>query len=94
VTFDVGTKSIASDPPLASRMLLPDIPDASLVLQNEEHLVVETGQAARWKPGDVTLAIPGHVCPSVALHAFAAVIEEGHLVDEWQVTARDRKLTI
>lgn len=94
VTFDVGTKSIASDPPLASRMLLPDVPDASLVLQNEEHLVVETEQASRWKPGDVTLAIPGHVCPSVALHASATVVDDGHIVDEWTVTARDRKLTI
>jgi D-threonine aldolase len=94
VTFDVGTKSIASDPTLASRLVLPEIPDANFMLQNEEHLVVETAQAARWKPGDVTLAIPGHVCPSVALHASATVIENGHIVDVWPVTARDRKLTI
>ena len=94
VTFDVGTKAVASDPPMGQRVLLPDVPDAVQVLQNEEHLVVETEQADRWKPGDMTLAIPRHVCPSVALHQYATIISDGRVVDEWPVTARDRRITI
>jgi D-serine deaminase-like pyridoxal phosphate-dependent protein len=54
VTFDCGTKSVASDPPMGQRVVFPDIPDAVQVLHNEEHLVVETADAARWKPGDWT----------------------------------------
>jgi D-serine deaminase-like pyridoxal phosphate-dependent protein len=94
VTFDVGTKAVASDPPMGQRVLLPDVPDAVQVLQNEEHLVVETEQADRWKPGDVTLAIPRHVCPTVALHQYATIVSDGQIVDEWAVAARDRRITI
>lgn len=94
VTFDVGTKAVASDPPMGSRILLPEIPDAKQVLQNEEHLVVETSQADRWKPGDETLAIPRHVCPTTALHRQAYVVADGKVVEMWDVAARDRWLTI
>lgn len=94
VTLDVGTKAIASDPPMGQRAVLPEIPDGVQVLHNEEHLVVETSDAARWKVGDWTLAVPRHVCPTSALHRTAYVLENGQLVDEWEVTSRDRKLTI
>ncbi|MEZ6056241.1 MAG: D-TA family PLP-dependent enzyme [Planctomycetaceae bacterium] len=94
VTFDVGTKGVASDPPMGQRVVLPALPDAVQVLQNEEHLVVETAFAGRWKPGDWTLAIPRHVCPTSALHQEVTVIEQGEIVDYWPVTARDRRLTI
>jgi D-serine deaminase-like pyridoxal phosphate-dependent protein len=94
VTFDLGTKAIASDPPMGKRVCLPEIPDAVQVLHNEEHLVVETAMAARYQPGDWVLAIPRHVCPTVALHASATVIENGAIVDIWEVTARNRSLTI
>lgn len=94
VTFDVGTKAVASDPPMGSRVLLPEIPDARQVLQNEEHLVVETSQAGRWRPGDETLAIPRHVCPTTALHRQAYVVAGGEVIGMWDVAARDRWLTI
>ena len=94
VTLDAGTKAIASDPPMGQRMVLPAIPDGVQVLHNEEHLVIETPHAADWKVGDWLLAIPRHVCPTSALHRSVIVIENGQQVDEWEVTARDRRLTI
>lgn len=94
VTFDLGTKAIASDPPLGQRAVLPDLADGVQVLQNEEHLVVETDHADQWQPGDWTLAIPRHVCPTSALYRSATVISAGEIVEEWNVIARDRKLTI
>ncbi len=94
VTFDVGTKGVASDPPMGERLFLPEIPDGVQVLQNEEHLVVETNDAGKFQPGDWTLAIPRHVCPTSALHKEVTVIADGEIVDTWEVTARDRCLTI
>ncbi len=94
VTLDAGTKSIASDPPMGQRMTLPAIPDGVQVLHNEEHLVIETPSASKWKVGDWLLAIPRHICPTSALHRSVIVIEHGQQVDEWEVTARDRRLTI
>lgn len=94
VTLDLGYKAIASDPPAGSRLMFPDLPDAKAVLQNEEHLVIETAQAQRFMPGAELLAIPRHVCPTSALHKSVYVISGGKLVGTWDVVARDRILTI
>lgn len=92
LTFDAGNKSVAADPPQANRLYFPEFPDARIVMQNEEHLVVETPQPHQRQPGDALLAIPWHICPTTALHQSMYVIEGGKLVDQWRVTARDRKL--
>ena len=94
VTFDLGHKAVASDPPAGKRCVLLDIPDAEAVLHNEEHLVIETSAAERFQPGDVVYALPAHVCPTSALHRFAYVVEAGTVVDRWEIAARDRMLTI
>jgi D-serine deaminase-like pyridoxal phosphate-dependent protein len=94
VTFDLGYKSVASDPPLDNRLRLVDVPEARLVLHSEEHLVVETPAADRYRPGDVAYAIPTHICPTVALHQYAHVVQGGKIVDRWPILARDRTLTI
>ncbi len=94
VTFDVGSKGIASDPPLERRAIFPELPDLEVVSQNEEHLVVRTPKASDFTPGDEQLAIPWHVCPTSAVHRQAYVVARGKLVDRWDVTARDRWLTI
>ena len=94
VTLDLGYKAVASDPPAGKRLIFPDVPDANAVLQNEEHLVIETSRAADFQPGDELLAIPRHVCPTSALHKQAYVIRGGQVAEMWDVVARDRWLTI
>lgn len=93
-TFDLGTKACASDPPAGNRLLLPELPDAKHVLQNEEHLVVESSQTDSLQPGDWRWAIPMHICPTSALHKEVFVAREGKIVDRWAVIARDRWLSI
>ncbi len=94
VTFDLGHKACAADPPAGSRLHFPAIPDAKEVLQNEEHLVIETARASSYRPGDVELAIPAHICPTSALHSHAWVVRGGRARERWEVTARDRALTL
>jgi D-serine deaminase-like pyridoxal phosphate-dependent protein len=94
VTLDLGNKSVAADPPLARRVQLLDFPEYTPVTHSEEHLVVETAEADRYRPGDVVYALPGHVCPSVALHREVLVADGGRIVGRWPITARDRVLTI
>ena len=94
VTFDLGYKAVASDPPADRRVIFPDIPDAKLVMQNEEHLVVQTDAAEKFQPGDELFAIPRHACPTSALHKQVFVVSNGKLVDRWDVVARDRWLKI
>ena len=94
VTFDLGYKACVSDPPAGGRLRFPAIPDAREVLQNEEHLVIETTQAANYRPGDVELAIPTHICPTSALYPHAWVVNGGRVSKRWDVTARDRTLSL
>jgi D-serine deaminase-like pyridoxal phosphate-dependent protein len=93
ITLDVGHKAVAADP-VGDRLVLPDLPAATLGGQSEEHLVVETADAAKYPPGTHFLAIPTHVCPTVALHQRAYVVRDGEVVDEWEVTARNRVVGI
>jgi D-serine deaminase-like pyridoxal phosphate-dependent protein len=90
VTFDIGTKAVASDPPAGQRLQLLDMPPYNAVLHNEEHFTVETAEADRFVPGDAYLAVPTHVCPTVALHRQAVVVEKERVVGAWDIAARDR----
>jgi D-serine deaminase-like pyridoxal phosphate-dependent protein len=94
VTMDLGYKALASDPPAGQRCRLLDVPDYETVLQNEEHLVIETPAAANYRPGDIVYAIPAHVCPTVHVHREALVVEGGRVTQKWKIVARDRCLTI
>jgi D-serine deaminase-like pyridoxal phosphate-dependent protein len=93
VTFDLGYKAVASDPPAGKRCLLLDVPEYEAVLQNEEHLVIETPAAERFRPGMEVFAVPTHICPTVAMHQRASIIEGGRLVGTWDIVARDRVIT-
>ncbi|MFQ3591613.1 MAG: D-TA family PLP-dependent enzyme [Gemmataceae bacterium] len=94
VTWDLGYKAVASDPGPGKRLRILGIQSYEEVLQNEEHLVIDTPDAAQFHLGDAYLAVPTHICPTVALHSHAAVIEAGRLTGYWPITARDRQLSI
>jgi D-serine deaminase-like pyridoxal phosphate-dependent protein len=94
LTLDLGYKAIASDPPAGKRCVLLDVPDYHAVLQNEEHLVIETPAADRFEPGAEIYAIPTHICPTCALHQQAYVVEKGRVTDTWEIVGRDRVLTV
>lgn len=94
VTLDLGNKAVAADPLLGNRVHLLDFPAYQTVGHNEEHLIVETPEAERYKPGDVVYALPGHVCPTVALHREALIAEGGKVVGRWTVASRDRVLSV
>ncbi|GAC1364195.1 MAG: D-TA family PLP-dependent enzyme [Actinomycetota bacterium] len=94
ITLDLGYKAVSSDPPAGKRCTLLNVPMYQAVLQNEEHMVVETPAASQFRPGAAILAIPAHVCPTVALHRFAYVVENGEVTGTWEIAARDRALTV
>ncbi|QDU97285.1 D-TA family PLP-dependent enzyme [Lignipirellula cremea] len=94
ITLDLGNKAVASDPPFGKRLFFPDLPTAREVIHSEEHLVLETDEPLDLTPGDALVAIPMHICPTSALHKEAYVVSHGKLVDRWEVTARNRCLTV
>jgi D-serine deaminase-like pyridoxal phosphate-dependent protein len=93
LTLDLGHKAVAADPPMERRVRFLELPEARIVLQNEEHLVIETPSADRYQPGDLFYAWPAHICPSCALHRELIVIENHRVTGKWKTLARDRELS-
>ena len=99
LTLDVGHKSCAADQPFGRRLAFPELGtfehgDFEEVMHSEEHLVIATPHAQRYKLGDTLVAIPRHACPVSAVHQFASVISGGRLIGQWQIVARDRMITV
>lgn len=95
-TIDLGYKGIAADPP-GQRGKLVGVNHARSVGQNEEHWIwkMEPGyENDRPSIGSVLYVIPTHICPTSALYPSALVVKDGEVVDEWMVTARNRKITV
>jgi D-serine deaminase-like pyridoxal phosphate-dependent protein len=89
--LDLGHKAIASEMP-QPRVEFLNLEDAKFVTHSEEHLVVETSRAAEFNLGDCLYGVPRHICPTVALHSEAVVIENGKSAAHWRVVARDRQV--
>lgn len=94
ITTDLGHKSVAAENPISKRIFFLNLSDYNVLSQSEEHLVVELKDAENIHVGDVLYAIPYHVCPTVALYDEAHVIENGNVIDNWNVIARKKKITI
>jgi D-threonine aldolase len=91
--LDLGHKSIASENP-QPRVQFLNLPNATPVMHSEEHLVVETPDAANWKVGDVIYGVPRHICPTIALHDQCFPIVNGNAGEPWPIEARRRKISI
>ena len=90
--LDLGHKAIGADP-AGDRGRVLNVPGAKLRGQSEEHWVLElTDESTRdsLKVGFPVFVCPTHICPTVALHKSAHLVEGGVVTAEWQVAARDR----
>ena len=95
ITVDLGHKSVAAENP-HPRVRFEEIPESevTVIMQSEEHLVLQMEQRERFLIGQAVHGIPRHVCPTVALHGEAVVIDNMQATERWPVTARNRKITI
>lgn len=94
MTLDIGNKAVAADPPKGARVFFPDLPDAVQDSHNEEHMGLITPDSDRYQPGDVLFAVPMHVCPTSALYNRVAIIDKGQVTEYWDVTSRNRRISI
>jgi D-serine deaminase-like pyridoxal phosphate-dependent protein len=92
-TLDLGHKSVAPENP-HPRVRFEELPDANVIMQSEEHLVIEHEQRERFVIGQALHGIPRHVCPTVSMHDEALVIEGMKVVARWPITARGRRITV
>ena len=96
-TLDAGCKGISTDYPMNSRAALIGVEHCTPVLHSEEHWVfrMDTGYEAQAPAvNTVVYLIPQHICPCTVLYPSILVAEQGEIVDEWDITARDRKISL
>lgn len=91
ICVDLGHKSVAPENP-QPRVHFLNVPDAQLLGQSEEHLVIKVPDTSLYPVGTVLYGVPLHVCPTVALHERVGVVEDNNCVAYWKVIARDRKI--
>ena len=91
--LDLGHKSIASEM-AQPRVQLFGIRNYMVVGHNEEHMVIRTNEAGKYKTGDHLYGIPWHICPTVDRHENVTVVTNGRATGQWMVIARKRKITI
>lgn len=94
ICLDMGHKSIAAENELNNRIVFLNANNINPISQSEEHLVTEVPEDHSYKIGDVLYALPMHICPTAALYEKALVVENGQIITEWEIAARDRKILI
>jgi len=90
---DLGHKSIASEF-LFPRVAFIDTPELEQIGHSEEHLILKSKEANVLEVGQLLLAYPYHICPTVALYDQVHVVKDGQFEKPWVVIARNRKITI
>ena len=94
ICVDLGTKAVSAENPIHNRVRFPAIETVEFVSQSEEHLVLSVFDQLRFPVGSSLLAIPYHVCPSVALYEEAYLIENDCIASESWTISRGRRLSI
>lgn len=93
ICFDIGHKSIAPEMSFP-RVQFLNLPNSEQIGQSEEHLVVKVTDDSSYEVGQGFYAVPMHVCPTVAKYETLQVVKDGSVIDQWQVAARNQKITI
>lgn len=94
ITVDLGHKAVAAENELHHRVFFLNAPQALVISQSEEHLVLEPGSGHGFKIGDILYGLPVHICPTVALYQQASAVDPGRPAEEWKIISRDRKINI
>ena len=95
-TCDLGYKAVAADP-AGERAEILGMEYARTVIQNEEHWVLRVPEehcSDIPEIGTLLYCIPTHICPTSALYPSVPVVSGGVVTEWWDVTARNRKITV
>jgi D-serine deaminase-like pyridoxal phosphate-dependent protein len=91
--LDLGHKVVASEMP-QPRVKILGLKNYMIVSHNEEHMVILTDEADNLKAGDHLYCIPWHICPTVDRYDSVSVVSKHKVTGQWNVEARNRRITI
>lgn len=87
--LNLGYKAVAAEMS-ETPVYFPQLPEAKIINHSEEHLVLQTNEAKDYPIGSLMYTLPWHICPTVALHESAWLIEEDRIKDKVVIEARTR----
>jgi D-serine deaminase-like pyridoxal phosphate-dependent protein len=93
ICIDLGHKAVAAEMP-QPRIKILGLENYTIAGHNEEHMVIRTSKADKFKTGDPIYCIPWHICPTVDRHDTATVIRNHQATGQWIIEARKRMLSI
>jgi D-serine deaminase-like pyridoxal phosphate-dependent protein len=73
------------------RVRLQGLESNPVLMQSEEHLVLECADPSTLAIGDAVLGVPRHVCPTVSMHNQAIPFRAGKAGKPWKIAARGRQ---
>ncbi len=91
--LDLGHKAVASEM-AQPRVKIMGLSNYAVTGHNEEHLVIRTKDASKFKTGDPLYGIPWHICPTVDRHENVTIVTNHSALGQWNVEARKRKISI
>jgi D-serine deaminase-like pyridoxal phosphate-dependent protein len=92
-TLDLGYKAISADQG-GERGIIAGLPEAAPESHSEEHWVFRMNGGKLPAVGSILYVIPTHICSTTVLYPGVYVVREGCLVNYWETTARDRRISV
>jgi len=91
--LDLGHKAIASEMP-QPRINFFGMKNYTIISHNEEHMVLRTSSADKYRTADLVYGIPWHICPTADRYDTVYVVNDHKVTGQWNVEARKRRITI
>lgn len=90
ICVDLGHKAISAENPISKRVRFLNLEVEEYTGHSEEHLILKPKHPDKVEVGDILYGVPWHICPTVALHDSAYVVEDQKTTEMWSVVARNR----
>ena len=89
--INLGHKSVASEMDFP-RLSFLNLKNTEQIGHSEEHLVVKCNESDKYPVGMICYSIPSHICPTVPKFSKVLTVDEGKVIGEWKVSARDNMI--
>ena len=74
------------------RLSFLNLKNTEQIGHGEEHLVVKCNEPDKYPVGMIYFSIPSHICPTVPKISKFLTVDEGEVIGEWKVSARDNMI--
>ena len=91
ICINLGHKSVASEMDFP-RLSFLNLKNTEQIGHSEEHLVVKCNEPDKYPVGMICYSIPSHICPTVPKFSKVLTVDEGEVIGEWKVSARDNMI--